>query len=87
MKHAKWLLLVVLLTSLVLGLAACGGDTETEPTSPPAEKPTEVSEVQPTDEPTEEPTQAPEPTAPPTDTPLPEPLNTLIGPPSNTAIG
>ena len=73
MKHAKWLLLLVLLASLALGLAACGGDTE--PTSPPAEQPTEVSEAEakPTDEPTLEPTQAPEPTTPPTDTPLPEP--------------
>ena len=74
MKHAKWLLLLVLLASLALGLAACGGDTE--PTSPPAEQPTEVSEVQPTDEPASEPTQAPEPTTPPTDTPLPEPADT-----------
>ena len=76
MKHAKWLLLVVLLASLMLGLAACGGDKETEPTSPPAEKPTEVSQAEPTDEPALEPTQAPEPTAPPTDTPLPEPAET-----------
>jgi len=76
MKHAKWLLLLILLASLVLGLAACGGDTETEPTSPPAEKPTEVSQEEPTDEPTIEPTQAPEPTTPPTDTPLPEPTDT-----------
>ena len=73
MKHAKWLLLVVLLASLVLGLAACGGDKESEPTSPPAEKSTEVSLEEPTDEPTLEPTQAPEPTDPPTDTPPPEP--------------
>ena len=76
MKHAKWLLLLVLMASLVLGLAACGGDKETEPTSPPAEKPTEVSQVEPTDEPTLEPTKAPEPTAPPTDTPPPEPTDT-----------
>ena len=76
MKHAKWLLLLVLMASLVLGLAACGGDKETEPTSPPAEKPTEVSQVEPTDEPTLEPTRAPEPTAPPTDTPPPEPTDT-----------
>ena len=80
MKHAKWLLLLVLLASLVLGLAACGGDKETEPTSPPAEKPTEVSQTEPTAEPTAEPTmeptQAPEPTTPPTDTPLPEPTDT-----------
>ena len=33
MKKMKWLLLIVLLASLALGLAACGGDTE--PTSPP----------------------------------------------------
>lgn len=75
MKHAKWLLLLVLLASLALGLAACGGDTE--PTSPPAEQPTEVAEAEakPTDEPTLEPTQAPEPTTPPADTPLPEPTD------------
>ena len=75
MKHAKWLLLLVLLASLVLGLAACGGDTETEPTSPPAAEPTEVSQAEPADEPTLEPTQAPEPTTPPADTPLPEPTD------------
>jgi hypothetical protein len=78
MKHAKWLLLLVLLASLALGLAACGGDTE--PTSPPAEQPTEVSEaeVPPTDEPALEPTQAPEPTTPPADTPLPEPTDAPV---------
>jgi hypothetical protein len=76
MKHAKWLLLIVLLAGLVLGLAACGGDNETEPESPPAEKPTEVSQAEPTAEPTMEPTKAPEPTTPPTDTPLPEPSDT-----------
>ena len=76
MKHAKWLLLIVLLASLVLGLAACGGDKETEPESPSAEKPTEVSQAEPTAEPTMEPTKAPEPTTPPTDTPLPEPSDT-----------
>ena len=75
MKHAKWLLLLVLLASLILGLAACGGDTETEPTSPPATEPTEVSQAEPADEPTLEPTQAPEPTTPPADTPLPEPTD------------
>ena len=75
MKHAKWLLLVVLLASLALSLAACGGDAETEPTSPPAEKPTEVSQAELTEEPTMEPTQAPEPTAPPTEPP-PEPTDT-----------
>jgi hypothetical protein len=74
MKHAKWLLLVVLLASLVLGLAACGGDKESEPTSPPAEKSTEISLEEPTDEPTLEPT--PEPTDAPTDTPPPEPTET-----------
>lgn len=74
MKQMKWLLLLVLLASLALGLAACGGSTE--PTSPPAEEPTQASAAQPTDEPAEEPTQAPEPTAEPTDTPLPEPTDT-----------
>jgi hypothetical protein len=65
MKHVKWLLLLVLLASLVLGLAACGGSTE--PTSPPEVELTEASEAKPTEAPTMEPT------APPTDTPLPEP--------------
>jgi len=74
MKYTKWLLLLVLLASMVLGLAACGGDTE--PTSPPAVEPTKVSQAEPTDEPTLEPTQAPEPTTAPTDTPLPEPTDT-----------
>jgi hypothetical protein len=71
MKHAKWLLPLVLLAALMLVLAACGGSTE--PTSPPAAEPTTVSEAKPTDAPASEPTQAPEPTTPPTDTPLPEP--------------
>ena len=76
MKHTKRLMLLVLLASLLLGLAACGGDTEAEPTSPPAENATEVSQAEPTDAPTLEPTEAPEPTSPPTDTPLPEPTDT-----------
>jgi len=59
MKHVKWLLLLILLASLALGLAACGGDKE--PTSPPAAESTQVSEVEPTEPPSsEEPTQAPE---------------------------
>jgi len=73
MKHAKWLLLLVLLASLALGLAACGGSTE--PTSPPAVEATQVSEgaeAQPTEEPTLEPTPTPEPTEAPTDTAEPE---------------
>lgn len=74
MKQMKWLLLIVLLASLALGLAACGGDTE--PTSPPAEEPTQASSVQPTDEPAQEPTAAPEPTTAPADTALPEPTET-----------
>lgn len=70
MKHAKWLLILLLLASLALGLAACGGE---EPTSPPAVESTQVSEAKPTEQPvSEEPTQAPEP-AEPSDTPLPEP--------------
>ena len=75
MKHMKWLLLLVLLASLALGLAACGGDTKAEPTSPPEEKATEVSQAEPTEAPTLEPTEAPEPTSPPADTPLPEPTD------------
>jgi hypothetical protein len=61
MKHAKWLLLLVLLASLALGLAACGGSTE--PTSPPAVEATQTSEstdAQPTDTPLPEPTDTPE---------------------------
>ena len=82
MKYTKWLLLLVLLASLVLGLAACGGDTE--PTSPPAVEPTVASQAEPTDEPTLEPTQAPEPTTAPTDTPLPEPTDTPLPEPTDT---
>jgi len=77
MKHAKWLLLLVLLASLALGLAACGGSTE--PTSPPAVEATQGSEgaeAQPTEEAALEPTPTPEPTEAPTDTPLPEPTET-----------
>ncbi|MGD9406277.1 MAG: hypothetical protein PVH95_14115 [Anaerolineae bacterium] len=77
MKHAKWLLLLVLLASLALSLAACGGSTE--PTSPPAVEATQGSEgteAQPTEEAALEPTPTPEPTEAPTDTPLPEPTDT-----------
>lgn len=73
MRHMKWLLLLVLLASLALGLASCGGSEE--PTSPPEVAATEVSEGVEA-QPTEEPTEAPEPTAAPTDTPLPEPTDT-----------
>ncbi len=73
MKHAKWLLLLVLLASLALGLAACGGSEE--PTSPPAVEATQVSESGEAQA-TEESAEAPEPTAAPTDTPLPEPTDT-----------
>ncbi len=59
MKYVKWLLLLILLASLALGLAACGGDEE--PTSPPTVESTKVSDVEPTEPPSsEEPTQAPE---------------------------
>lgn len=70
MKHAKWLLILILLASLALGLAACG-DKE-EPTSPPAAESTQVSEAEPTAQTSEEPTKAPEPASP-TDTPQAEP--------------
>ena len=73
MKHVKWLLLLVLLASLALGLAACGGSTE--PTSPPEVEATQGSEGAEA-QPTEEPTPEPEPTEAPTDTPLPEPTET-----------
>ena len=73
MRHMKWLLLLILLASLALGLASCGGSEE--PTSPPEVEATEVSEGAEA-EPTEEPTEAPEPTDAPTDTPLPEPTDT-----------
>ena len=75
MRQMKWLLLLILLVSLVLSLASCGGGEE--PTSPPEVEATEVSEgaeAQPTEEPTEAP--EPTPTTEPTDTPLPEPTDT-----------
>lgn len=63
MKQAKWLLLLILLASLALGLAACGGDKE--PTSPPVVESTKVSEETPIEQPSsEEPTPAPESTEP-----------------------
>ncbi len=66
MKQLKWLLLFILLASLALGLAACGGDEE--PTSPPAVESTQVSDETPTEQPSSgEPTQAPD-TAEPTET-------------------
>ncbi len=66
MKQLKWLLLFILLASLALGLAACGGDEE--PTSPPVVESTQVSDETPTEQPSSgEPTQAPD-TAEPTET-------------------
>jgi hypothetical protein len=66
MKNLKWIVLVILLTSLVLGLAACG-----EKAAPTA-VPTEVSRAA-TDTPVPEPTDTP---VPPTDTP--EPTDTPV---------
>lgn len=79
-----------LLLLLMLGLAACGGDSTAEPTSEPAaeteetaatvEEPTETA-VDPTAEPVEE----PEPTAVPTEAPAEEPL--AEAPSSNLTAG
>lgn len=75
MKHVKWLLLLVLLASLALGLAACGGDKE--PTSPPAAEATQISETEPTEQAqAEAPTPAPE-SAEPTDATVPEPTESV----------
>jgi hypothetical protein len=77
MKNSKRLLILILLASLALGLAACGG--EPEPTAAPQAEPATATPVPATNTPvptaTPEPTAAPEPTtaAEPTTATEPEP--------------
>jgi hypothetical protein len=86
MSKAKRILLVVLLVSFVLGLAACGGAEEpaqvqaeptqaaqAEPTEEPQAQPTQAAQAQPTEEPQAEPTDT---QAPATATPTPEAVPT-----------
>ena len=82
MKHTKRLLLIVIILSLALLFAACGGGeaeqavdtggekTAVEATSTPMAEPTDTPVPEPTDTPVPQPTDTPEPE--PTDTPEPE---------------